>query len=69
MIPAEYRHLPPHLPINEAARVLNKSRRTIYNWMNKGWVEWVLSPAGQRLVVTESLWRAADAAEPQGVAR
>lgn len=57
MIPAEYRHLPPHLPVNDAARLLGKSRRTLYNWMSRGLVEWVLSPSGQRLIVTETLWQ------------
>lgn len=57
MIPVQYRHLPPLVSIPVACDALGVSRRTIYNWMAAGKIEWVLTPSGLRQIVTESLWR------------
>lgn len=67
MIPTAYAHLPPLLDINQVCEELSVSRRTVYNWMSAGRVEWVMTPGGGRRIVTESLWRAGEPAGNGGV--
>lgn len=46
--------------VEQAAEMLGVSRRTIYNWMRKGMVEYVLTPNGSRRILTDTLPREKD---------
>jgi excisionase family DNA binding protein len=50
------------LSIMKACEVVGVSRRTIYNWMAGGKVEYVRTAGGSVRIFADSLWRA-----PQGV--
>lgn len=41
--------------IEEACEIVKVSRRTIYNWMEKGKIRWVRQPGGAVRIFTESL--------------
>jgi predicted site-specific integrase-resolvase len=57
----------PLLDINQVRAIFGVSRRTIYNWMAAGKVDWVTTPSGSRRIVTASLARAVITSEvPQG---
>lgn len=43
------------ISIEDALKTFNLSRRTIYNWMKEGMVEYVRTPAGSRRVLVDSL--------------
>jgi hypothetical protein len=43
------------LPIHFAATVSAVSRRTIYDWMEHGWVHWRKLPSGRRVICEQSL--------------
>jgi len=45
------------ITIREATRVCKMSKKTIYNWMNRGWIEWVKTAGGRRRVLLDSLTR------------
>jgi excisionase family DNA binding protein len=59
MIPKQFAHLPPLVTIPIAAKAVGVSRRTLYNWMNAGKIEFVYTASRQRRIVTETLWKAA----------
>ena len=46
--------------ISEAMRLANVSRRTIYNWIAAGKVEYVRTAGGSIRIFTDSLWRQPD---------
>jgi hypothetical protein len=43
------------LPIDFAAALANVNRRTIYRWMDRGWLHWRAIPNGRRLICLQSL--------------
>lgn len=45
------------ISINSAADLLGVSRRTIYNWLASGKVEYVRTAGGSVRIFTETLWR------------
>lgn len=45
--------------ITNACKLAGVSRRTLYNWMNAGLVEWVLSAGGPRRVYVDTLFKPA----------
>ena len=53
--PAGTLHYPEAVRINVAASIAGVSRRTIYNWIARGWVECRFLPNGATLVVVSSL--------------
>jgi excisionase family DNA binding protein len=46
------------LSIRQAAQHVGVSRRTIYNWMAAGKVEYVRTAGGAVRILSDSLWRA-----------
>lgn len=46
-----------NVSVNTACDLLGVSRRTIYNWMNGGKVEWFETPGGSRRIIKETLFR------------
>jgi excisionase family DNA binding protein len=55
------------LSIMKACEVVGVSRRTIYNWISAGKVEYVRTAGGSIRIFADSLWR--DAAAPAPAAR
>jgi excisionase family DNA binding protein len=53
----------PALSIMKACEVVGVSRRTIYNWMAGGKVEYVRTAGGSVRIFADSLWRAPQAAQ------
>jgi excisionase family DNA binding protein len=51
------------LSIMKACEVVGVSRRTIYNWISAGKVEYVRTAGGSIRIFADTLWR--DAAGPQ----
>lgn len=47
--------------ITEASTQVGVSRRTIYNWMAEGKVQYVRTAGGAVRIFSETLWRRADA--------
>lgn len=45
--------------VMRAGELAGVSRRTIYNWMNSGKVEWFRTAGGSRRIYTDTLWREA----------
>ena len=43
------------LPVYFAVAFSGRSRRTIYNWMERGLIHWRPLPTGRRLICRESL--------------
>jgi excisionase family DNA binding protein len=57
------------LSILQACQHVGVSRRTIYNWINSGKVEYVRTAGGSVRIFADSLWRkpeAADASQGDG---
>ncbi|MGE3840708.1 MAG: excisionase family DNA-binding protein [Vicinamibacterales bacterium] len=46
--------------ILQACRQVNVSRRTIYNWMARGKVEYVRTAGGAVRIFSDTLWRSSD---------
>lgn len=44
------------ISINECAYVAGVSRRTVYNWINEGKIQFVLTPSGTRRIFLDSIW-------------
>jgi len=55
------------LSIMKACEAVGVSRRTIYNWISAGKVEYVRTAGGSIRIFTDSLWR--DASAPVRVTR
>ena len=55
------------LSIMKACEAVGVSRRTIYNWISSGKVEYVRTAGGSVRIFTDTLWR--DANAPRGAAR
>jgi excisionase family DNA binding protein len=55
------------LSIMKACEAVGVSRRTIYNWISAGKVEYVRTAGGSIRIFTDSLWR--DASAPVRAAR
>ena len=53
------------LSIMKACEVVGVSRRTIYNWMAGGKVEYVRTAGGSVRIFADSLWRQPQAPAPQ----
>jgi excisionase family DNA binding protein len=51
------------LSIMKACEVVGVSRRTIYNWMAGGKVQYVRTAGGSVRIYADSLWRAPQAAQ------
>lgn len=49
----------PTLTIHKACDLVGVSRRTIYNWMAAGKVEYIRTAGGAVRIFTDSLWREA----------
>ena len=43
--------------VMQAAKMTGVSKRTIYNWMDQGLVQWILTAGGGRRIFVGSLWR------------
>ena len=54
------------LTIMKACEVVGVSRRTIYNWIAAGKVEYVRTAGGSIRIFADSLWRDAGAGDAQG---
>ena len=48
------------ISIMKACELVGVSRRTIYNWINSGKVEYVRSAGGSVRIFADSLWRKPD---------
>jgi excisionase family DNA binding protein len=48
------------LTIMKACEVVGVSRRTIYNWITAGKIEYVRTAGGSVRIFADSLWRPAD---------
>lgn len=46
-----------YVPISRAAQLLGVSRKTVYNWIKKGKVEWFRTPGGRIRIFVDSLGR------------
>jgi hypothetical protein len=44
-----------HLSVSGTAESIQVTRTTIYNWMRRRQVHWVLRPSGRKLICQESL--------------
>jgi excisionase family DNA binding protein len=53
------------LSIMKACEVVGVSRRTIYNWMAGGKIEFIRTAGGSVRIFADSLWRAPDGPAPQ----
>jgi excisionase family DNA binding protein len=49
------------LSIMKACEVVGVSRRTIYNWISAGKVEYVRTAGGSIRIFADTLWRSSDA--------
>jgi excisionase family DNA binding protein len=56
------------LSIMKACEVVGVSRRTMYNWMSAGKVEYVRTAGGSIRIFADTLWRDASAPQSQVVA-
>lgn len=45
------------LTIKEAAAAADVSRRTIYNWIEEGKIDWIRVPSGKIRIFEDSLWK------------
>jgi excisionase family DNA binding protein len=54
------------LSIMKACEVVGVSRRTIYNWISAGKVEYVRTAGGSIRIFADTLWRDASAQRPDG---
>jgi excisionase family DNA binding protein len=54
------------LSIMKACEVVGVSRRTIYNWMAGGKIEYVRTAGGSVRIFADSLWRGPEAATTSG---
>ena len=52
------------LSIMKACEVVGVSRRTIYNWISAGTVDYVRTAGGSIRIFADSLWRDAQPARP-----
>jgi excisionase family DNA binding protein len=52
------------LSIMKACEVVGVSRRTIYNWISAGKVEYVRTAGGSIRIFADTLWRDASTAAP-----
>jgi excisionase family DNA binding protein len=52
------------LSIMKACEVVGVSRRTIYNWISAGKVEYVRTAGGSIRIFADTLWRDASTAQP-----
>lgn len=48
------------LSVNQACVVAGVSRRTIYNWLDAGKIEWIRTAGGGRRIFKDSLFRDAN---------
>jgi excisionase family DNA binding protein len=55
------------LSILQACQHVGVSRRTIYNWINSGKVEYVRTAGGSVRIFADSLWRKPEASDAPGV--
>ena len=51
------------ISIMNACELVGVSRRTIYNWISAGKVDYVRTAGGSIRIFTDSLWREPDAVE------
>lgn len=47
----------PVVSINDAMARVGVSRRTIYNWLAKGYLDYVRTAGGRVRIYTDTLWR------------
>ena len=55
------------ISIMKACELVGVSRRTIYNWINSGKVEYVRTAGGSVRIFADSLWRKPEAGEQPAV--
>jgi excisionase family DNA binding protein len=55
------------ISIMKACETVGVSRRTIYNWLSSGKIEYVRTAGGSVRIFVDSLWRDANNAERPGV--
>jgi excisionase family DNA binding protein len=55
------------LTILEACQLVGVSRRTVYNWMADGKVDYVRTAGGAVRIFADSLWRAPDQGRPHSL--
>jgi predicted site-specific integrase-resolvase len=53
----------PVLTVTQVQELYCVTRRTVYNWMSTGKIEWALSPGGRRYIFADSVQLRNDAAE------
>jgi excisionase family DNA binding protein len=53
------------LSILQACQQVGVSRRTIYNWMASGKIEYLRTAGGAVRIFSDTLWRSPDAVEPR----
>ena len=53
------------ISIMKACEVVGVSRRTIYNWLASGKVEYVRTAGGSVRIFADTLWRKPDEASPR----
>lgn len=44
-----------YISLPDAVELYSVSRRTLYNWMNNGAVQWAYSPGGSRYILLSTL--------------
>jgi len=54
----------PTLSISKACQIVGVSRRTIYNWLASGKIEYVRTAGGAVRIFADSLWRDPKATTP-----
>ena len=59
----------PTLSIAKAGELVGVTRRTIYNWIARGKVEYVRTAGGSVRIFVDTLWRDPHAGHPAGYAR
>lgn len=48
---------PEYMTVNQVMQYASVSRRTVYNWMNRGTITWVFTPSGTRRILRSSIFR------------
>lgn len=48
------------ITIMQACRIAGVKRRTIYNWMKRGWIEYARTPSGSVRIYADQLLQAGD---------
>lgn len=47
----------PHHNVSRSAEIAQVTRATIYHWLHKGWIHYLIRPSGRKLICERSLSR------------